>query len=63
MKKLLTLDEASEIMGVPYMSLRKFVNEPGVENKIGIVRIGRRIYLNRKSLMEFIGEGDEERGD
>lgn len=59
MKKLITLDEASEITGVPYRSLWKFAQQQGDENKIGVVRIGKRIYLNRNSLMEFIGEGEE----
>lgn len=60
MKKLVTLDEASKLTGVPYMSLRKYVLKPEVGDIIGVVRIGRRIYINRNSLMQFIHEiGDE----
>lgn len=58
MTKLMSLDEASQLMGVPYASLRKFALEE--ETKAGTVRIGRRIYLNRSIFMDYIKDKGEE---
>lgn len=50
---MITLKQATEITGCSYFFLRNLC----LQGKIKYVRSGTKYLLNKKSLLEFLGEG------
>ena len=55
-KLLLTIPEAAEELGISYMVVRKWTKL----NCFKVIYSGRRCYINRESLYNFINKGESE---
>ncbi|MDD3138636.1 MAG: helix-turn-helix domain-containing protein [Lachnospiraceae bacterium] len=51
MRLLITINEASEVFGLPYAVVRKLVNENKVKNK----KVGKKYYIQTADMLEYLG--------
>lgn len=56
---MLTITDAMKITGLPYSALRRFC----IEGKVAFVRSGNKYYINKSSLLAFLGGSSHEHGE